>query len=203
MLPDEEIDLIEKNLGDGWNVRNLMYIHERCAYDVYSKEDDELCEPLNLISILNRLADPAPAEDSPYWELRDYFRMSKKTPISLTFEKIEKILGEPLDWEAYHYEAFWYDETPDRSSTMWEAEGFPFDMFTPTTPGYSLPDCWTSQGYQIKALYLERELVVFRKYVDNKSGVRIPQKLLRQRLPDKAIYKLERMFAEIIEEFGL
>jgi len=76
-------------------------------------------------------------------------------------------------------------------------------MFTPATPDYTLPDSWTSQGCEIKALHLEEERVVFRKYIHNKSGLHIPRKLLTQRLPDKAVYKLEKVFADVIEEFGL
>jgi len=203
MLADEDVTVVEKELGGGWKTGNLLYIHEWCAYDEYVGAEDEDAVPLDFFSMMEHQLEETPAEDSPYWELMDYFRMVKRPTVSLSFKKIEKILGEPLDWEAYRYEAFWYDDSTNRDSPLWKGGGFPFDVFAPTTSSYSIPDCWLSQGYKIKTLHIEEELVVFRRYVHSKFGLHIPRKLLTQRLPDKAVYRLEKAFAEVIDEFGL
>ena len=59
---------------------------------------------------------------------------------SLSFHDIERIQGDKLDWEAYFYNAFWYDDTPDKSSMLWQEEDFPFHMFRFTTIGYNISE---------------------------------------------------------------
>ena len=59
--------------------------------------------------------DEAPAEDSPYRELTEYFRVCERTPFTLTFSEIADIIGCDLDKEAFLYEAFWYEDMPERS----------------------------------------------------------------------------------------
>ena len=51
MLIDQELDVVEKIIGKGRNVRNLIYIHRQCAYDTLTKVDDT-AEPLDFYTIV-------------------------------------------------------------------------------------------------------------------------------------------------------
>ncbi|MEY8576600.1 hypothetical protein AALD01_20165 [Oscillospiraceae bacterium 21-37] len=130
--------------------------------------------------------------ESPYLELREYFRLSDKSPLTLTFRQIEQILGDSLPAEAYFYDAFWYENMPGMTSPMWRGEGYPFHALIPDEIDYYISDSWTSQGYEIKALHRHDERVVFRRVVTGVSGVRIPRALTARKLPDALVYKLER-----------
>lgn len=203
MLPDQEVELVEKNLGQGWKVRNLIYIHRQCAYQVYFDGGETMAEHIDLFSMLEGLMDAAPADESPYVELTDFFRRSKQQTISLRFSEIENILGDILPWEAYCFDAFWYQAEPDQISPMWQDEGFPFQTFQLSDTGYCIAHSWINQGYKIKALHRESGRVVFRRSEKNTSGYTLPKALTDQRLPDEIIYKFEKIVQQFIKDYGL
>ena len=37
MLADQEVEVIEKNIGQGKRIQNPIYIHRQCAYDIFSR----------------------------------------------------------------------------------------------------------------------------------------------------------------------
>lgn len=195
------MELIEKHIGDGWRLKNLIYIHRQCAYDIFQDSEDT-GESVDLFTLLDGLMDAAPATESPYLELTEFFRLTDKTPLTLTFREIERILGEPLDWEAYFYEAFWYDDIPGRAAPLWRDESFPFQVFLPSSPDYCIADFWLSQGYKIKSLRLERERVVFRR-TQGMSGLVLPKALTNKKLPEKAVYEAQKFFSQLIKKYGL
>ena len=118
MLADQEVEVIEKVIGKGRRVQNLIYIHRQCAYDVFSDSDDAMGEHIDLLDLLGDFVDNAPLRESPYLELREFFRLSDKSPLSLTFRQIEIILGDALPAEAYFYDAFWYENMPGMTSPI-------------------------------------------------------------------------------------
>ena len=203
MLADQEVELVEKNLGQGWTMRNLAYIHRQCGYNVFYSSDEPTEEPIDLFAMLDGIMDNAPAEESPFRELTEYFRVSRQPVIQLRFQEIERILGDRLPWEAYCFEAFWYDDTLERSSPMWRSEGFPFHTFQMSEQSYSITSSWTSQGYQIKTLRLETSQVTFRREEKNVSGVTLPKALANQRLPDEVVYRLNKLLKQFIIDNGL
>lgn len=140
---------------------------------------------------------------SPYYELTEYFRLSKKSPISLTFKQIESILGEPLEWEAGLYEAFWYDTEPGVTSPMWQEEGYPIHSVRPSNRDYCICESWLTQGYEIKALHLPEQRIVFRRSENYKSGLRVPRVLTERKLPDRVVFECEQFFRELIRKYGL
>ena len=73
--------------------------------------------------------DDAPADELPYLELTSFFYRNNTPTINLHFREIEQILGDTLPWEAYFFDAFWYDDAPELTSPMWKEEGFPFRTF--------------------------------------------------------------------------
>lgn len=202
MLPDQEIDLIEKTLGEGWKAPNLLYIHRGCAGDVLENATGEEGVGVDLASLLEGVLDHGGEEESPYTELREFFRLCQKTPVRLTFGQIEEILGDDLEWEAYFFEAFWYDCVPGKTSAMWREEGFPFHMLKPSNSGHCIAEAWLSQGYRIKALHLREERVVFRRAIHHQSGLLVPRDLLEKKLPDTAVQECNNFFRYIRKKYG-
>ena len=35
MLADQEVELVEKHIGEGWKIQNLLYIHRQCSNNVF------------------------------------------------------------------------------------------------------------------------------------------------------------------------
>ena len=203
MLADQEVEVVERVIGKGRRVQNLIYIHRQCAYDLICDLDDAYGEHIDLFDLLGDYVDRAPLSESPYLELREFFRVTDKSPISLTFHQIEEILGDRLPAEAYYYDAFWYETMPGMTSPMWKEEGYPIHAIIPDEIDYCISDCWTSQGYIIKALHRNAERVVFRRVVSGVSAVRIPKALTTRKLPDKIVYKLEKLLRQFVREYGL
>jgi len=203
MRPDQEVEVIEDVVGKGWNVKNLIYIHRKCAFDVYYKPDSIDASHLDLFDLLKDYVTETPDSNSPYLELRDYFRMTEKTPFTLTFQQIEEILGDELPPEAYLYDAFWFELEPNMQLPMWKDENYPFKVLTSEEPDYCISDAWHTQGYEIKALHRAEERVVFRRVLDGVAGVKIPEELMSKKLPEKKAYALEKMLDQFVKENGL
>lgn len=204
MLPDQEVDVIEKELGCGDRADNLMYIHRQCAYDAQLDSDDDEGAPLDLFAMLDGyVSSNTPACKSPYFELTEYFRLSKKSPISLTFQEIESIIGEPLPWEANIYQSFWHDDLPGVSSPMWQMEGYPIHAVIPSERDYCICDSWLTQGYEIKALHMAEGRIVFRRTTNYASGLIIPKEITDKKIPDAAAYECEHFFSYVIRKYGL
>lgn len=202
MLPDQEVEVVEKVIGRGRHVGNLLYIHRQCAYDTVA-DMDRPREHINLFTLLENYLCNTPPEKSPYKDLTEFFRLKNEMPITLTFQQIEKIIGEPLPWEADQYEAFWLDDEPGTTSPMWQEEGYSPYPVEPSPRDYCICESWLSQGYDLKAVHLKERRVVFRRTVTGMSGLKIPQELTRGKLPDAAVYEAERFFAYLIRRFGL
>jgi len=202
MLADQEVQVVERVVGQGWTPQNLIYLHRECAYDTVSGMDDILGEPLNFFEVLEEFTEDNPVGESPYMELTDFFRKSDQTTISLGFQEIEDILGDRLPWEAYFYDSFWYAdaETPD---TVWRDEGFPGDTLCFIETNFNISDSWISQGYSIKALHRETNRVVFRKTEKGLSSIMLPKELACGMLPNDLVYKFYKLASVFVEENGL
>ncbi len=83
MRPDQEVNVIEKVVGKGWNIKNLIYIHQKCAFDVYSNADSVDANHVDFFELLEDYTSSTPESNSPYLELREYFRLTDKTPFTL------------------------------------------------------------------------------------------------------------------------
>lgn len=203
MLADQEVTVIERVIGQGRKVQNLIYIHQQCVYDMFSDSDDSIGEHIDLFELLEDFIADAPLSQSPYLELREFFRMRTQSPLSLTFHQIEDILGDGLPAEAYLYDAFWLETMPGATSPLWREEGYPFHAIIPENIDYFISDCWTSQGYELKALHRHTERVVFRRVVTGVSGFKIPKALTDKKLPDRIVYKLEKLLLQFVRDNGL
>lgn len=203
MLPDQTVRLMEKILGQGWIPRNLQYVHQKCAYNVSFGAENIVADNIDLFEMLEGFTEDAPADESPYTELTEFFRLSKHSVVHMGFEEIEHILGARLPWEAYCFEAFWYDDALEQPSTMWRDEGFPFGTFQLSQPNYKIAHSWTSQGYKIKSLDLASSEVTFRIEDKNTSGIVLPRALTSQRLPDDVVYDLNKLLKHFVQSHGL
>ena len=202
MLPDQDVEIIEKLLGQGHRIRNLAYIHKKCSYDT-SKNWDMLGVPVDLDELLKDMLDDTPDVKSPYLELTRFFRRNKRTTIHLTFKDIEEILGDKLPWEAYFFESFWYEATSDIMSLLWKKEDFPAKFFCLTYPHYDISQSWRSQGYEIKSLHMETDRVVFRKEIRDTEYITIPKALTSQPLPEHIAYEFHKLITDFMQRYGL
>ena len=55
----------------------LEYIHTQCVYDIFCDSDEKTGTPLDLFAMLEGFLDNAPAEESPYLELTEFFRLAE------------------------------------------------------------------------------------------------------------------------------
>ena len=112
--------------------------------------------------------------------LKRYFAICLEEKITLTFKQIEEIEGRKLH-PASKRADFW----SERKKTS-----------------KSIADAWKSEGYELENLDLENEKITVHR-VDPKSLLKIPDILLRQKLPEDAIFELESHFKYIIHKYGL
>lgn len=89
------------------------------------------------------------------------------------------------------------------SSPMWQMEGYPAHAVTPSMRDFCICDSWLTQGYEVKALNLVDQRIVFRRTENYSSGLVVPKKLTERKLPDAAVYECERFFEHVIRRYGL
>ena len=157
-----------------------------------------------MFALLDGVTEPARGLENPYWDLREFFRLCRRSSVTLTLPEIEKIIGFELDWEARYFQAFWFDEAPAYVGGQWEQE-FPFHAVEPSQQAaeYVISDAWRSQGYRIQRLDLSRERVVFHREVYGTTGLTIPPALLQSRIPENAAHEATTFFAYLIKKYGL
>jgi len=200
MRPDQEVELVEEVIGKGRTIKNMIYIHKKCGFDVFDHSGDIWGEPIDLFELLDDYTTDAPLSNSPYLELRDFFRLCDRSPVTLRFKDIEEILGDRLPPEAYLYDAFWYENLSGMPSPLWRVEGYPFRILAADYANYCISDCWDSQGYEISALHRTEERIVFRRTLKHKIGWDIPKVLLDGKLPEKYVYGLVKTIKQYLSD---
>lgn len=204
MLPDQEVEVVERIIGKGRESRNLIYVHTQCAYDMFIGPDKDFEEFIDLSELLGDLLGEIPPSETPYFGLREYFHLCEKPVVSLTFDQIEDLIGEQLGWEAEIYEGFWYDGyTEEESLTGWRIGCEICSSVKPESPKQRIAETWISQGYRLHRLHLAQKRAVFHRTVQGTQGLRIPSVLLQQRIPDEAAYEIQSCFNQVIKKFGL
>lgn len=206
MQPDQEVEVIERTIGKGWRTQNLIYIHTRCRYDMLSRASVDSLNHVDLFELLEDVLNDRPPNRSPYWGLREFFRLCEKPVVTLTFAEIEAMIGEKLGWEAEIYEEFWSDGCqPEQAGTGWrDTPGFVANpSIKPEAPECRIADAWISQGYRLQRFHLMRRRAVFHRAIYGTNGLRIPAKLIQNRIPEDAVYELKMFFDHIICKYGL
>ncbi len=169
---------------------NLAYVHQHCIMDIQYETEDNVQEKLDLNQIAEEVTQLVCDADDIFYRLREFFRLCKKSSVTMTFQKIEEILDDELDREAREQEAYWYDEAPGMTVSTIGRETV-------------IADAWKSQGFKIYRLNLQKEKVTFHKVVDGVSGLKIPAALTRTKIPDSAAYELKKFYNHIIKKYGL
>lgn len=180
MQPLQWVKLVERTLGEGYKPSNLAYIHAWC-------ENIELVErdlPPDCADALLGVMQPYNELSEGYEKLREHFRLQEKSPFTLTFPEMEKIMGMELPEEARRDESFWHDKAADGA-----------------VPPISL--CWRSQEFRLQRVHLNREEAIFCKTAHRKRGLTVPDRLSKQRIPVEAAYEAERFFKYLIHKYNL
>ena len=153
-------------------------------------EDVTLLRPYDVTCILEKITDYKDGKVSekkpitPQWKhykLKEYFAKCTAASVTLTFEEIEKIEKRPLPKTARNDNHWWYHKT--RENGICEA--------------------WRTEGYKLKKLDMKKQKVTVRRDGDGVSKLVIPDVLLSGRLPDNAVYELERHMEYVINKYGL
>jgi len=110
--------------------------------------------------------------------LASHFRELTASRLTLTFDEIGKIIGEPLCASAQKYKDYWYRRGYDRIS-----------------------ECWLANGYKISNLDLDKRRVSFGRVNDNVS-ITLPS-YLQGRIPPNCKAELDNFFAYMKSKYGL
>ena len=177
----------------------MAYIHERCKYNEieyigYMKNPHDLRETdiMRLLEEVEKLKAQRSDDKITYvkekfltatWRhemLKRYFEVCIKPRITLTFKQIEEIEQKKLH-PASRQKEYWSEKNKGCRT---------------------ISDAWKSEGYELEKLDLENETITFRR-LDPQSFLKIPEELMRQKLPEDAIFELETYFKYIIYKYGL
>lgn len=77
------------------------------------------------------------------------------------------------------------------------------DWWYPRTNCNMIAEAWRTEGYTLKSLDLKKEKIVLTRDESGVSKLIIPDVLTRGKLPDNAIYELEKHMDYIIKKYGL
>lgn len=201
MLHDQPVDIIERTIGKGWTVQNLIYIHTKCRYDTYTLDTDaDFLEHIDLFCLLSDLIDDTPPSLSPYFGLWEFFRLCNDSIVKLTFGQIEAIVG-PLGWEARAFSEFWDEDTKSEEASWRENIDLP--PIKPEAPDCRISDSWIKHGYRLQKVDRAKEYAVWHRVVLGTQGLQIPPELIQDRIPDEAVQFLQETFRYVIKKYGL
>ncbi len=180
ILRDQEKQIVDIR-ETGKKVERFAYIHASCSDRSveYICTDTEPASTTELMELLNKLQKGQRPAGQKFLPLSKYFLDCTKPIFTLTFEEIENILGEKLG-AAKHHKSFW------------RRTGFE-----------CISQAWLESGYEIQALHLDEERIVFHQTQKNTSLVHIPDVILSKRVPDAARYEIENYLAYIVKKYGL
>jgi len=190
ILVDEERCVVYVDLELPSNKEISAYVHDSCSRGTF-----ELCETdYNLMEnqsatdlLLKRLQCGVGTfvkgrqTHSKYAPLHKYFQTCDKNYLSLKFDDIEKIIGQPLCRSARTDKYYW---------------AFPYRNT------FSLS--WKSNGYALKSVDIAKGTVTFEKKTSNIDGVsaEIPYEILYEPIPYGAKVKLRLSIEAIRKEYN-
>ncbi len=184
ILYDEDFALVDVDGCRASTAKGTAYVHRRCMETSfeYIETDTTPSSTTELRDLLKSVKDERNPPSLKYYYLSEFFRTCNTSPITLTFDKIESIIGDSLGATALR-EEYWF-----RTGFM------------------CISQCWLSNGYEIERLHLDgTKRVVFHitSGSRNTSAITIPSALQKGRIPNEAKYELENYFKYIIKKYGL
>lgn len=168
MHEDEEVEIIQKDLQNNMkNANNLAYVHKKCLRDEIS--DDEIIFSFDVFENLEKITE---VEDfNIYSELSEFFRFPEETPLSVSFEKIEDMLGEKLPDEAYEDEKFWTDKISDSGETN------------------TISSILEEHGYYLWSVNFKEQKIVLRRTKDDIKAFKVPKQLTERKIRQRRSMK--------------
>ena len=181
ILQDQERVLIPVDGAARSRSQRYAYVHPGCAYCTVDYIDTDTfpstdAETMELLKSIQRNLQPTGQKFLP---LSEYFRKCTRSSVTLTFDEIEKILGQPLGRVQYQ-------------RTYWHRTGF-----------MCISQSWLEHGYEIKKLEIERRRISFVQVQKGTVALKIPEVFLKQRIPNEAKFELENYFIHIKKKYGL
>ena len=192
ILSDQPRTTVTLNLRYPNSVKNSVYVHKMCVANefemVHTMEDISVLRPYDVYSILEGIAGKVKTRtgkeiraDWKHHKLKAYFSKETAASVTLTFERIEQIEGQPLPGSARKNRDWWY---PRRSVN-------------------TIAEAWITEGYYMHKLDLKKEKITLHREEEGVSKLIIPKVLTSSRLPDNAVYELETHMEYIINKYGL
>lgn len=173
--------------------KNSAYVHQVCAQDTFEMlrlDEMELLHPYRVYAALDDMEIAAElqgkrgkqtiTEDWRHYPLKRYFAESTAASITLTFKQLEEIDGTPLPEAARSRANFWH----------------------PRSNANTIAEAWIQEGYRLEKLDMNKKKVTFKREADHISQLEIPKALLGK-IPDDAVFELERHMDYIIKKYGL
>ena len=186
MLPDQPRITVTINQSKPATINNTALVHECCIGSDLEQIYGEYVELLTkdkVLTLLNDLSEYKNKTDNKgnsFDLLNEFFLKEEKSHITLSFEQIELIIGKKLCSSAYKSSSYW---TSKKHNTIGR--------------------CWLNNGYIIQNLHLDKKYIVFRKDDTTISKLKIPDVLLKQKIPNDAKYEIENFFEYIKKKYGL
>ncbi len=192
ILPDQPRTTVTLDLRYPPSPKNSAYVHTICTASefeiVSTMEDISVLRSYDVQSILEGIVvhDPARKKKpdiTPEWKhfkFKQYLASSTSASITLSFQQIGEIDGQPLPQTAFKFTSWWY----------------------PRKDYNSIAEAWLTEGYYLEKLDMNRRKVTLRREEEGYAHWDIPE-VLKDKLPDDAIKELENYTSYIIKKYGL
>lgn len=192
ILPDQPRTTVTLDLRYPPSPKNSAYVHTICSASefeiVSTMEDISVLRPYDVQSILEGITEHDPARKkkpdiTPEWKhykFKQYLAASTSASITLTFQQIGEIDGQPLTPTAFNFTSWWY----------------------PRKDYNSIAEAWLTEGYYLEKLDMKKRKITLRREEEGFAHWEIPE-VLKDKLPDDAIKELENYSAYIIKKYGL
>ena len=194
ILTDQARTIVPLSLSRPPSIRNCAYIHRVCEINelenIWAEEGTSGMRTYDVMAALEGIARPkgdSAQVKSPitskwkYYKLKVFFAGSTAATISLPFKKIEEILGFSLSPSARKDKNWWY----------------------PRKDINKISEAWLTEGYLTEKIDLKGKKIVLRRNEEATSKLIIPDVLLNGKIPDNAVFELERHMDYIIKKYGL
>lgn len=178
---DQKKEIIFQRSSKNRAIRNIVYVHTYCKDSMieYINIEDDI-KSANLKEILSNINENVEEPSGKFIKLTEYFHNLRKNNVTLTFSEIEKILKFKLCNSAYKYRNYFFDNRKGM-----------------------IGDAWTSQGYKISNLNMEKRKIEFTKVDFRRSKIRIPQFLYRLDLQPDVIEETNNFFIHLQEKYRI
>jgi len=185
ILQDEQKGIVPINPARNSTPKNSAYVHACCELGKaeFYESNTNIESRFDLKTLLTRMfGGKNTSTKLKYYPLLEHFRKTTDPVFTLTFKKIEEIIGNPLCNAAKTDRHYWY-VVGDR-------------------PESRISYCWLSNGYEICALNFEKKHVVFKRCELKGETVNIPS-VFFSRIPPDAKAEVEIMLEYIKGKYGL